>query len=238
MTLLVHSALSRLGWVAGGAQALLLALQDAVTDSGTIVMPTQSGQLSDPAAWNSPPVPEDWWPELREHLPGYDPAATPTRGMGVVPELFRRLPGAQRSAHPLGSFAARGPLATALLDAHPLDCMFGEASPLGRLYDADARVLLIGVDHGNSTALHLAEHRADFAGKHRKQDGAPVLVDGRRRWVTFEDLMPRSDDFAVLGEDFARTGAESRGPVGDGVGGLCGMRSLVDFAVAWMENHR
>lgn len=237
-TVLVHCALSRLGWVAGGAQTVILALTDAVGAAGTLVMPAQSGQLSDPAGWSEPPVPEAWWPLLREALPAYDPALTPTRDMGAVAELFRTLPHSRRSAHPLVSFAARGPQAAAITARHPLDCGFGDASPLGRLYELDARILLLGVDHGNSTALHLAEQRADFPGKQRAPAAAPVLSDGQRVWRTFLDLPPRSDDFARLGEAFAATGREARGPAGWGEARLCRLRELVDFAVTWMEAHR
>ena len=59
--------------------------------------------------------------------------------------------------------------------------MFGERSPLARLYDLDAQALLAGVGHGNNTSIHLGEHRADFPGKRSGTEGAPMLVDGERQ---------------------------------------------------------
>lgn len=49
MILLVHCSLSPLGWVVGGEQAVLAALGRVLGQAGTLVMPTQSWQLCDPA---------------------------------------------------------------------------------------------------------------------------------------------------------------------------------------------
>lgn len=236
-TVIVHTAMSRLGWIAGGAQAVVEALFAAVGPTGTIVMPTQSGQLSDPSTWSDPAVPSEWVDSVRAELPAYDRHLTPTRGMGHVVECFRQHPATIRSGHPLISFAAHGPLADDIIGTHPISAD-REAGPLGRLYDFDAQVLLLGVDHANNTSLHLAEQRATWTGKRTHLEGAPMMVSGARRWVTWDDLDVDDDDFARLGEDFAAAGHERSGPVGSGVGRLFSQRTVVDFAVAWMTTHR
>lgn len=238
-TLLVHASLSKMGYVISGAQSVILALEQALGPSGTLVMPSHSAELSEPAYWHHPPVPAEWWPSLREHMPAFMPDLTPTRGMGVIAETFRKQEGVRRSQHPQDSFAARGPQAEWLTAHHSLAFGLGEQSPLARLYDLDGWVLLLGVGHGNNTSLHLAEIRANFPGKKIERQGAPVLINGARQWVTFDALEWNDEDFVQLGADFARdTGLERVGRVALAEARLLPQRALVDYAVKWLEQNR
>ena len=238
-TVIVHSSLSSLGWVIGDAPAAIAALTDALGPDGTLVMPTHSGGLSDPANWVAPSVPLEWHSRIRAEMPAYDPAITPTRIMGAIPESFRSHPGVRRSAHPRQSFAARGPQAAFITDDHALDCAMGERSPLGRLYDLDADVLLLGVGHNRNTSLHLAEYRAHWPSKRDTTFGSPVTIDGERRWLEVDDLDFDDSDFTRLGEDFERdTEAALVGKVGGASTRLMRQRVLVDYAVDWIGRFR
>jgi aminoglycoside 3-N-acetyltransferase len=117
---LMHSSLSAIGWVAGGAVAVLLAVQDVLTKDGTLIVPTHTSDRTDPAGWQNPPVPADWIPIIRTRTPAFDPARTPTRGMGVIAETFRSWPGVRRSSHPHASFAAWGRYADHVTRDHEL----------------------------------------------------------------------------------------------------------------------
>ncbi len=107
---LAHTSLKAFGWVCGGPVVVINALKTALTPDGTVVMPALSADYSDPCHWTSPPVPEDWWPSIRETMPAYDPALTPTTGLGRTPEAFHDDPDVKRSDHPQVSFAAWGKL--------------------------------------------------------------------------------------------------------------------------------
>ncbi|MFC6785976.1 aminoglycoside N(3)-acetyltransferase [Halobaculum halobium] len=253
-TALVHSSLSAIGWVAGGVPTVVDALLGAVTATGTVAVPTHSTQLSDPTHWENPPVPDEWVDAIRAEAAPYRPEVTPTRGMGAVPECLRDYPGTFRSRHPTTSFAAWGADAERVTADHAYDSPMGEDSPLARLYDLDALIVRIGVDA--NTSLHLAEYRADYDGD-PESNGGPVLVDGAREWVEFAEPESR-DDFreieaafetergvatereadSDLGVGPEREDGVWRGRVGDAEAEICRMRSLVDFAVEWMEQNR
>lgn len=234
---LVHSSARNVGFVAGGIQAIVQALLDSVGADGTVVVPTHTPDISDPADWQHPPVPEDWWPIIREHGPGFDPARTQSRWMGVIAEAVRTWPGALRSNHPQVSFAALGAHAGEITGTHRLDDALGESSPLGAINRLDGKVLLLGCGHGSNTSLHLAEWRQPSPP--RVVNGASIRQDdGTSRWVTWTDVTADEGDFEELGRDFEATASVSVGPVGSATARLMRQRALVDFATGWIATHR
>lgn len=237
-TVLVHMAMSKLGWVVGGAQAVIQALLQVLGPTGTLMMPTHTTDNTEPSLWQHPPVPESWWPVIRAQMPAYDPVTSPTRMMGRVAELFRHWPGARRSAHPVGSFAALGPRAETLTAHHQLEDEFGPTSPIGRLYTLGGYVLLLGVNHGNNTSLHLAELRASWPSKRFVQQGTALRVNGQRQWVHYPELDFNDDDFPQLGEAYEAEHGIPRGQVGQAEVHFMQQRPLVDWAVGWIERNR
>lgn len=238
MNIIVHSSLSQLGWVIGGAQAVVDALLSVVTPEGTVMVPAHSTNNTEPAYWENPPIPEDWWQIVRDNTPAFDPHLTETRHMGQIADTLRAHPDAKRSYHPALSFAAVGKHRDFLLDNHALDYPLGEASPLARLYDLDGHVLLLGVNHANNTSLHLGEYRSPWARQHTIIQGGAVRVDGVRQWVNYQDIDFDSSDFAALGESYQSAFNSPVYRIGNAQTCLISQRSLVDYAVSWVKNNR
>ncbi len=236
MLLFVHISMTKMGWVVGGAHAVILALEDTIGPDGTLVMPGFTGSLTEPSGWRNPPVPEEWWQIIRDNQPAFDKELSALREIGIVAETFRKQTGTLRSYHPHASFLARGPLAEAITENQPLDFPLGGDSPLATIYENDGYVLLIGASHGNNTSLHLAEFRAESPANPVMKQGGPVLVDGERKWVEYKDIECNEDLFPRIGEDFeVETGRAVIGKIGYAESRLFRQRDLVDYAVDWIK---
>ena len=230
-TVIVHTSMSALGWVCGGPVAVIRALMDVVTEEGTIAMAAQT-PLCDPARWENPPVPPEWIEVIRNTMPAFDAAITPTSGIGVVVEAFRSWPGVLRSAHPKHSIAAWGKNARLVTAGHAMDAGLGDNSPLGRIYDLDGQVLMLGTGYDTCTSLHLAEYQVP--GGTWFNEGSPIMKDGRRIWQTYEDLDLKCDLFPEIGAEFERRHQIRKGRVGSAESRLFRQREAVDFAVEWL----
>ena len=237
-TVMVHTSLKRIGYVCGGAQTVVEALMEAVGPDGTIMMPTQSWKNLDPETgvhWEADEQDRDL---IRENWPAYDKRLTPTNTMGAVAELFRQLPGSIRSDHPARSVCAAGKYAKYLTENHDLSNIFGDGSPIGKLYALNGKVLLLGTGYDKNTSLHLADVRADYPGKHTCIEHSAVLEHGVRVWKAYETLYMDGADFEQIGADFERTHPVPAMQLGGATVKLMSQRDLVDHAVQWITDQR
>jgi aminoglycoside 3-N-acetyltransferase len=238
--LLVHASMRSIGPVQGGPAAVVAALTDAVGFEGTLAVPAGTAGNSDTSrrylARTAGMTAEQVSRYTAEMRP-FDPATMPSEGMGQIAEQVRTTPGAVRSAHPQSSFAALGPMAGKLTDGHAMDCHLGESSPLARLYEIGAWILLLGVDYPACSAFHLAEYRY-AANPPTRSYRCVIAVDGQPVWHEYTDVVLDDTDFGRLGADFDRTGLALRGRVGQAECRLVPMVPAVDFATEWLRVHR
>lgn len=201
--LVVHASYRAVRPIAGGPAGLIDALRAAVGPEGTVVMPSWGNDDDEP----------------------FDPVGTPVApDLGVTADAFRQLPGIHRSAHPF-AFAAIGPDAARLVsDPLPVPPHRLE-SPIGRAYELDAQILLLGVGHDANTTIHLAEVIAGVpygVPKHCTvlQNGRPVRVDH----IENDCCCAR---FALVDDWLRARGLQREGTVGYGHARLARSRDVV-----------
>ena len=234
MTVMAHSSLGKVGWTVGGPVTAIRALLEVLGPEGTLVMPAESPNVSDPNAWNDDRVKVEWYDTIRANLPVFDPLTTPTT-MGAIAEAFRTFPGTQRSNHPTVSVCANGRLASEIIEHHAMEFCEGKGTPFEKLYDFDAYTLLLGVGFNRCTSLHYAESLVPA--RRTTVSRFPIMQDGERVWVEKPDMATDNGvHFPVIGEQFAESGTIRTGKIGTADAMLFSTRELVDFAEAYFAH--
>jgi aminoglycoside N3'-acetyltransferase/aminopeptidase-like protein len=138
--LMVHSSLSSFGRVLGGADTVIDALQEVVTESGIVAMPafTDCAEGSGRGAYNPDSTTIEKW-------------------VGLIPETFRKRAAVLRSPHPTHSVCAWGRQAEEFLrQVSPMDT-FAADSPWGKLLERKGKVVFLGESVSGNTFLHACE---------------------------------------------------------------------------------
>lgn len=209
--LLVHTAFSKVKPVNGGPRGLIDILIDYLGEHGTLVMPTMSYK--------------------DEQV--FDPLTTPCKDeMGILADTFWRLPDVRRSDNH-GAFAAYGQYADQITASHPIDVPHGLNSPVGRVYELDGKVLLLGVDHTSNTTIHLAESLA--GARYRCQAGVTILKDGQPEWFKYEEINHCCQKFGLMDEWLDARSLQLRGQIGHAGARLIRSKNIVDIAVEHLK---
>ena len=185
-TIMVHASVRAVGPIAGGPDQIHLALKDALTDDGTLMMYAGCPPgYDDVGRGHLTPVEERF---IVDKQPPFDArSAKAARDHGALVEFFRSFPGSLVNNH-VARFVVWGRHADYLVSEQPWNYAFGHGSPLERFVDLDGKILLIGCDHDNVTFLHYAEHIVDIPGKRIARFEVPVLEDGERVWKEMEEF--------------------------------------------------
>ncbi len=230
--LVVYANLEAFDYIIGGAQTIVEAIYEVTGYLTTIVMPAHSIHQSCPTFFDEA-LPKKWKELMVKHTPAYNESLSPILS-GEVAEAFARMPRVYRSAHPVASYLASGRKAAWFMSGHQLGSMFGEQSPVQKLYAQDAKVLCLGIDYNQLTALHLAEYYADCRPK--KMHEAIVNQEGEAKLAEFEDLAFDSTSFNEIGAAYEAANHEV--PV-FGIGKttckLVDYRTLIDFATDYLK---
>ena len=189
----------------------LLAASGSTT---TVVMPTFSGDWSDPATWKKPAVDPLAVGRVRAAMPRFDARLTATRGMGAVAECFRTHEAARRSGHPQVSFTALGPQADRIVALHALENRFGETSPLAVLDAMHSGIIFLGTDFRRCTAFHLAEYRARYPARKSVTRLVPTWDHAGANWRTVDDIALIEDDFPEIGAECLRRSSHRKRRIG------------------------
>ncbi len=244
MRLLVHASLGGTGL---RAEQLRDALTGVLGPQGTLVVPAFTPENSRTSAAHLERIEGMDEAEVRaflDRMPAFDPASTPSQGMGSLAEAVRTAPGAARSAHPQTSFAALGADARRLCAGHRLTCHLGEESPLGKLCWEGGQVLMINVGFSVCTAFHLAEYRIPKPPLRMYECVVKVNLPGGRsgsrlegEWTAYEDVALDDGDFAEIGRAFPDSRVR-RGRIGGASTMLFSLPDAVDHALDWMTENR
>ena len=184
--LLVHASLSACGYFAGGAEALIRGVTDAVGPDGAALFPT----FTRPYIYLGTSLNKGW-----NYRP-YDPAVPSQIWTGSVPRvLLEKFPEAKRSRHVTHSWGGLGAKAESCLAAHgPTDPPASENSPMGKALELGGKVVYIGSGLAPSTFLHYLETvcRSAFLQSAVCRVKDP---DGSLRTVLIERHLPGHRDF-------------------------------------------
>jgi aminoglycoside 3-N-acetyltransferase len=244
-TVMLHASVRAVGEVAGGPDQIHLALKDALTAEGTLMMYASCPRYYDEVGRGN--LTKEQEREVQEKLPAFDPlTARAARDNGTLVEFFRTYLDSQVSRH-VARFVAWGKRAECLISSQPWNYAFGLHSPLDRFLGLDGKILLLGSDHDAVTFLHYVEHVAEIPGKRIVRFQVPVLDDGRRVWRDMEEFDTSGDGvhanwpqdfFARIVDSFLAGTRNQGGRVGDAMSYLLRARDLLDFALPLMEKSR
>jgi aminoglycoside 3-N-acetyltransferase len=148
-SLLVHSSLSKMGYLENGPDTIIDALLEVIGTEGNLLMPSSPNALLQLNYIKSNTL--------------FDAKNSPSK-LGAITEVFRKRNGVFRSLNATEPVCALGPDAHYLTKGHFNELTpYTKKSPFYRLVEKNGKILYIGVTLANAgTSLHLLEDAVDF----------------------------------------------------------------------------
>ena len=221
---MMHSSLSALGPVDGGADAVVDGILDVIGPRGTILVPVfRDSVWGDPAHFTN----SDCDCSSQDGLcPSQQPGF-----QGILTETVRQRPGSLRSCHKTHSWVALGPAGRQLLDGHrqtPAIC--GAGNPFEKLLALDGKLLLLGVQVNTVTLWHYYEEmlRVPYVGHFWPAERhLNHCVPGLRIQYEFPGIMQ---------DVCCAAGILKAGPVGKSTSGVMCARRFENFMATILED--
>ena len=201
-TVLVHSSLRAIGPVENGADGIIDAFREVLTE-GLLLIPTHT------------------WAVVTQKQPDYD-VRTTVPNIGTLPRVAAFRPDGVRSLHPTHSVAGFGKNAAAFLAGEETA---GTPTPVGgvmhKLGSVGAKILLIGVGNNKNTFLHTLDEELEIPDR-MEQESYPLTIldaDGKRHVTQFRSHhCSRSKDVSMNYPNYEQplvdTGAQTFGKLG------------------------
>jgi aminoglycoside N3'-acetyltransferase len=239
---MAHASVRAIGEVAGGPDEIHLAVKDALTAAGTLLMYAGCPQYYDEVGRGN--LSADQEAEILRVLPPFDAGtARSDRSHGILVELLRTYPWSIVNQH-VARFVAWGRQAEYLFSHQPWDFAFGRDSALDRFVELDGKILLLGSDPDNVTFLHYVEHIADIPHKRVAQFKVPVTEHGARVWRDMKEYDTSGDGvhanwpadfFARIVRGYLAESGNAGSKVGNALCYLLPARGLLDSALPVMK---
>ena len=219
---MLHSSLSSLGWVEGGAATVVEAFLDAMGPEGTLLTPAFTG-----GAWTEHMA----LPDCRGVCPqDFCPSRWASRE-GAIPNAALQRPGCLRGCHPTHSWIANGARCQEALRGQrecPTPC--GRGNPFEKVVEWDGCIVILGVGVDTITLWHYYEDllEVDYLGYyHPEARHLSYCATGKRIQYDFPGIM----------QDVVRaSGIMTTGRVGRSESGLIRARVFRRFMATIMAD--
>lgn len=210
-TVLVHTSMRALGGVIGGCDGLIDAFKGYLTD-GLFIVPTHT------------------WANVGKDCPVYD-VKTTVPCIGALPTVAAFRADGVRSLHPTHSVAAFGKRAAQFVKGEEKATSPAPVNGVwSRLYDEDAKILLLGVGLNRNTYIHAVDEMIDLKG--RLQDPIPLTVigyEGERYELSFrKHWHTGSENFENYRAAFEALGVMTNARLGEATVGIVNARKCAE----------
>ena len=209
---LMHSAMSSIGHVEGGADAVIDAVLEAVGPDGTFAVSTM--------AFDNP----------------FDVENSPST-VGIISETHRKRPNSIRSLRPVHSINAIGAKAEELTADHDkCDTNCGIGSPYLKLRDMGGKIILLGVDMNRNTTLHAIEDTMDSAYLVERTVPAPkYMEDYEHKTMVMKKFCPGHRNFLGFTADLRKADALIEVCIGNAVAKIIDVRKMFQLGEEFLS---